>query len=58
VHWWGVRLLTRAPGVFDTEAWPFRLTFDADATGEVNRLRVDGPALAWRRFSGVYEKLA
>jgi thymidylate kinase len=57
LHWWGTRLLPRAPGVFDTESWPFRLTFDADPTGEVNRLRVDGPALAWRRFSGAYDKL-
>jgi thymidylate kinase len=54
--WWGDRLLPRAADVFDAESWPFRLTFETDATGVVSRFRMDGPDLAWRRLSGVYEK--
>lgn len=56
--WPGNRLLPRAPRAFDAEAWPFRLTFETEARGDLVRFRLDGPNLAWGRFAGVYEKLA
>ncbi|HEU5322028.1 MAG TPA: hypothetical protein VFX28_14570 [Methylomirabilota bacterium] len=56
--WSGNRLLPRAPDAFDAESWPVRLTFEADATGEVRRFRLEAPDLAWRGPAGVYEKLA
>ena len=56
--WWGNRLLPRAVDGFDAESWPLRLTFEADTTGLVSRFRVDGPALAGRRLSGLYERQA
>jgi hypothetical protein len=56
--WWRNRLLPRTVDVFDAESWPFRLTFETDATGAVSGFRVDGPDLAGRRLSGLYEKQA
>jgi thymidylate kinase len=56
--WWRSRLLPRALDVFDTESWPFRLTFEADTTGVVSRFRLDGPDLTGSRLSGAYDKLA
>jgi hypothetical protein len=55
---WAGRLLPRAVDAFDAESWPFRLTFETDASGAVRRFRVAGPDLAGRRLAGVYEKHA
>ena len=55
--WGGLRLLPRAPNVFDAESWPFRLTFESDAGGAAARFRLDGPGLPSSRLAGVYDKL-
>lgn len=54
--WWGNRLLSRAPGVFEAESWPLTLTFEADPSRAVARFRLDGPDLPGIRHRGVYEK--
>ncbi len=55
--WSKNRLLLRAPSTFDAESWPFRLTFEDDASGAVTRFRLEGPALPFARLAGVYERL-
>ena len=55
--WWRNRLLPRAPHVFAAESWPYTLSFEADASGDIRAFRLDGPALAGRRLAGLYEKL-
>lgn len=56
--WSATRLLPRAARVFDTESWPFRLTFDVDADGGVPRFRLEGPDLPMARLVGLYERSA
>jgi hypothetical protein len=56
--WRGNRLLPRAAGVFDAEAWPFRLTFETDPAGTVTRLRLEGSDLGWGRLAGLYVRVA
>jgi hypothetical protein len=51
------RLVPRAPGIFEAEAWPFRLTFEADPSGSVARFHLEGPVLPYTRLAGVYEKV-
>lgn len=55
--WRENRLLPRASEVFEAEGWPFTFTFETDPRGTTRCFRLDGPALAWGRLSGVYEKL-
>ena len=56
--WHRNRLVPRAPSIFEAEAWPFRLTFEADPSGGVARFRLEGPDLPHTRLAGVCEKLA
>ncbi len=56
--WFNNRLLPRAPGVFDTESWPCRLTFETEPSGTVTRFHLDGPALPVASPQGAYEKVA
>jgi hypothetical protein len=47
----------RAPSLFEAEAWPFRLTFEANPSGGVARFHLEGPDLPHTRLAGVYEKV-
>ena len=55
--WGRNRLVPRSPSTFDAESWPFRLTFEADPSGDVTRFHLEGPDLPYTRLAGVYEKL-
>ena len=54
--WHRNRLVPRAPSLFEAESWPFRLTFEADPSGGVARVHLEGPDLPYTRLAGVYEK--
>ena len=41
--WHRNRLVPRAPSLFEAESWPFRLTFEADPSGDVTRFHLEGP---------------
>ena len=55
--WRRTRLVPHAPSIFEAESWPFRLTFEADPSGDVARFNLEGPDLPYTRVAGVYEKL-
>ena len=57
LFWHRNRLVPRAPGIFEAESWPFRLTFEADPSGRMARFHLEGPDLPHTRLAGVYEKL-
>ncbi|MBM4439601.1 MAG: hypothetical protein FJ027_04205 [Candidatus Rokubacteria bacterium] len=57
VLWAANPLVPVAPGVFDVEAWPYRVRFERGGDGAVARLRWEGPPLNGGTPAGVYRRL-